>query len=95
MRDTGIGQATSGLAGAIVVASGTEPLSTTLADEGEFVLLVGLAGDAVLDVDGRPVVFTPHTSVAIPAGTSWSWSAHGPDHEALVVSLPADAVYAR
>jgi len=92
VRDTGIGKATDGLAGAVVVATESEPASTVLTHEGEFVLLVGLAGDAVLDVGGRPVTLTPRTSIAIPAGTSWCWSTHGPDHEALVVSLPADAV---
>jgi mannose-6-phosphate isomerase-like protein (cupin superfamily) len=92
VRDTGIGKATDGLAGAVVVAAGSEPAATTLTHEGEFVLLVGLAGDAVLDVGGRPVTFAPRTSIAIPAGTSWCWSAHAPDHEALVVSFPAGAV---
>jgi quercetin dioxygenase-like cupin family protein len=91
-RDTGIGVATGGLAGAVVVTGGADPSATTVIHDGEFVLLVGLAGDARLEVDGRSIEFTPRTSVAIPAGTSWRWSGHGPDHEALVVSLPADTV---
>jgi len=93
-RDTGIGEATHGLAGVVVVSNGAEPASTMLTHEGEFALLVGLVGDAVLEVGGHTVAFRPRTSLAIPAGTRWCWSAHGPGHEALVVSLPAGAVRA-
>ena len=92
VRDTGIEKATDGLAGAVVVAAYSEPASTLLTHDGEFVFLVGLAGEAVLDVAGRLVALTPRTSIAIPAGTSWCWSTHQLGHEALVVSLPADAV---
>lgn len=92
VRDTGIGAATDGLAGAVVVSGGSEPAAPALTHDGEFLILVGLAGEASLEVDGSVVPFTPRTSVAVPAGTTFSWSHHDADHEALVVSLPADGV---
>ncbi|NKB41526.1 MAG: cupin [Ilumatobacter sp.] len=91
VRDTGIGKATDGLAGAVVVAAYSEPASTLLTHDGEFVFLVGLAGEAVLDVAGRLVALTPRTSIAIPAGTGWCWATHQLWHEARVVSLPSCA----
>lgn len=94
VRDTGIGTATDGLAGAIVVSGGADPAATRLTHDGEFALVVGLRGDAALEVDGRTVTLGPRCSVAIPPGTNWCWSAHGSDHEALVVTLPAGAVRA-
>jgi quercetin dioxygenase-like cupin family protein len=90
-RDTGIGHATDGMAGAVVVSAGgvsTAPLT----HDGEFVMVVGLAGEATLAVGDQTIEVPERASVAIPAGTTWSWSAMSSDHEALVVSLPADAV---
>jgi quercetin dioxygenase-like cupin family protein len=95
VRDTGIGAATDGLAGALVVSSlPASAAASRLTHDGEFVLIVGLRGDATLDVEGRSVALGPRCSVAVPSGTTWCWDAHGSDHEALVVSLPADAVRA-
>jgi len=93
--DTGIGAATSGLAGAIVVSSTGDPAGRTLTHDGEFALVVGLGGDAVLDLGERTVELAARTSVAIPAGTEWCWSRHSADHRALVVTLPADGVRGR
>ena len=93
-RDTGIGAATDGLAG-VVVVSGEAAQHTdgpVLTHSGEFVLVVGLGGDAMLDVDGRPVALAPRASVALPAGTQWSWTTRSDDHSALVVTLPADTI---
>jgi quercetin dioxygenase-like cupin family protein len=91
VRDTGIGHATEGLAGAVVVSaagSSTAPLT----HDGEFVMLVGLAGTATLTVDSHTFEFPQRASVAIPSGTIWAWSKMSVDHEVLVVSLPVDAV---
>lgn len=93
-RDTGIGAATGGLAGVVVVSGRSAPTADRLTHDGEFVLIVGLRGDATLDVDGTSVALGARGSVAVPPGSTWCWVSHGSDHEALVVSLPADAVRA-
>jgi quercetin dioxygenase-like cupin family protein len=92
-RDTGIGMATDGLAGAIVVScDGVATDTEILTHDGEFAMIVGLAGGAHIEVDGgRVVELSPRTSVALPAGTRWRWRGASPDHTALVVTLPADA----
>jgi len=91
-RDTGIGEATAGLAGAVVVSSASAATATSLIHDGEFLFVVGLDGDAVLDLAEHSIDLTPRTAVAIPAGTGWCWSRHSADHSALVVSLPANGV---
>ena len=95
VRDTGIAAATDGLAGAVVVSPSDASAGTELTHEGEFVLLVGLEGDATVEIAGRSVGFGARTSIAIPAGTTWRWSAVGADHQALVVELPAASVRPR
>jgi uncharacterized protein YjlB len=94
VRDTGIGAATDGLAGAFVVSSGgsrSEPIALT--HGGEFAMIVGLVGEARLVIDGHDAVdLSAGTSVALPAGTVWCWAESTVDHEALVVTLPADAI---
>ncbi len=95
-RDTGIGDATAGLAGAVVVSADASSASDTpvrLLQSGEFALVVGLGGAATLDIGGHGrVPIGPRCSVALPPGTSWSWTDIEPDHEALVVSVGADAI---
>lgn len=93
-RDTGIGAATAGLAGAVVVSGGsdTSAAGPVLTHHGEFALVVGLSGEATLDVDGRAIDLASRGSIALPAETRWSWSAWSADHDALVVTLPADAI---
>ncbi|MEP1125251.1 MAG: cupin [Ilumatobacter sp.] len=93
-RDTGIDAATGGLAGAVVVGPSSSAVDTpsVLTHHGEFVLVVGLSGDATLDVDGRVCELSPLGAMALPAGTRWTWTSRSHDHSALVVSLPADAI---
>jgi uncharacterized protein YjlB len=101
-RDTGIGEATAGLAGAVVVTSGdaSAGASVTLTHDDEFVFDVVLAGSADLRLsgadgggDGVSVErFERMDAVALPAGVEWSWSDWSDDFELLEVSLPADAV---
>ena len=94
-RDTGIGAATDGLAGVIVVSA---PGTTTdggarLTHDGEFAMAVGLEGEAWLDVEGHgPIRLGERTAVALPAGTVWSWRAPSAGHEALVVTLPDGSI---
>jgi quercetin dioxygenase-like cupin family protein len=93
-RDTGIDAATGGLAGAVVVGGGFNAGSAgpMLTHHGEFVLVVGLSGNAMLDVGGRAIELAPRASVALPAGTCWSWTTRSDEHSALIVTLPADTV---
>ncbi len=93
-RDTGIGAATDGLAGAVVLAAtnGVAPRPDVVTHHGEFALLVGLDGRATVGVGDREVDLAARASVALPAGTQWSWSACTDDHQALLVTLPADSV---
>ena len=99
-RDTGIGEATNGLAGAVVVSCGSSSgigleESTVLTHTGEFAMIVGLSGGARLRIgDDADVEMTARTAVALPAGTRWKWQNASGDHEALVVTLPGDAVVA-
>ena len=104
VRDTGIGIATDGLAGVVVVSPDVSDHGTNgtagvddepgaeLTHDGEFVLVVGLAGSAVLDMGETRIPLDVRTSVAIPAGTRWRVADTTDDHSALVVSLPAGAV---
>lgn len=94
VRDTGIGAATEQLAGAVVIGGtvDADQPGPALIHHGEFALVVGLHGEAMLDVDDRRVTLAPGASMAIPAGTTWRWSSWTARHEALLVTLPADAV---
>ena len=98
VRDTGIGEATGGLAGAVVLTarpgdSEASGPSSAVTHDDEFVMLVGLSGRACVHVaDSSTVEMTPRSSIALPPGAVWSWSEVDDGHEALLVSLGADAV---
>ncbi|BAN03123.1 cupin domain-containing protein [Ilumatobacter coccineus] len=94
-RDTGIDAATDGEASAIVVSpDGDGQLAdAALTNAGEFALMVGVRGTGTLAVDGHgPVEVAERASVALPPGSVWQHTAASPDHELLVVTLPADAI---
>ncbi len=101
-RDTGIGAATNGLAGAIVVEAtdngqGLAPEALTwLTHDGEFALFVVIEGSAILTLDSdseaQPGRVSPRDSIAIPAGIGWAWADWSADFEVLQVTLPADGV---
>jgi quercetin dioxygenase-like cupin family protein len=100
VRDTGIGAATDGLAGAIVVEaaersprSDSWSSSQTVTHQGEFVFSVVLDGSADVTVgDGPPARLGARDAVAFPPGTRWGWSDWSGDFEMLQVSLPDAAV---
>ena len=95
VRDTGIGPATRGLAGAQVVeAIDGRSDSPTLTHAGEFVMIVVLHGSATLTVDDRPVEsrLEPLDAVALPPGSRWRWTDWSSDLEFLEVSLPDGTV---
>ena len=92
-RDTGIGVATSGLAGArVLTASDTvrpsEGTGTALTHDGELAMNVVLSGSALLTVDGRTEQFGERDAVTFPAGAEWTWSQCSSDFELLDVTLP-------
>ena len=92
-RDTGIGVATSGLAGArVLTASDTvqpsEGTGTALTHDGEFAMNVVLSGSATLTVDGRTEQLGERDAVTFPAGAEWMWSQCSSDFELLDVTLP-------
>jgi len=89
-RDTGIGAATNGLAGARVLTASdsTERAGTALTHDGEFAMNVVLSGSATLTVERRNEQFGPRDAVTFPAGAEWTWSQCSSDFELLDVTLP-------
>jgi mannose-6-phosphate isomerase-like protein (cupin superfamily) len=89
-RDTGIGAATDGLAGARVVRV-SEPVGTDpVTHDGEFQFWYVLSGDALLGVDGLgDQSLSKGVAVAVPAGTPYRLSHPSADLEFLEVTLPA------
>jgi quercetin dioxygenase-like cupin family protein len=102
VRDTGIGVATGGLAGAVVVeavqsSAGAE--AQPLTHDGEFAFVVVLDGSGTLDVDaggtGNDVttaVVGPFHAVALPPKATWVWSNWTHDFEFLEVVLPSGSI---
>ncbi len=91
-RDTGIGEATAGLAGVRVARpltddGASEPLQ---AHDGEFAFHVVLRGDVTFErEDGDAIRLGDGDTVAIPAGLPHRWSAPSAGCELLDVTLPA------
>jgi mannose-6-phosphate isomerase-like protein (cupin superfamily) len=97
MRDTGIGSATRGLAGARVIeAEGEGPTDSpnVLTHAGEFVMIVVLRGAATLTIDDHVIgpPLEPLDAVALPPGSRWCWTEWSGDLEFLEVSLPEGTV---
>jgi mannose-6-phosphate isomerase-like protein (cupin superfamily) len=90
MRDTGIGDATDGLAGARVVRSRDRSSATFGAHCGEFLFFFVLAGDVTLDVQGHGKhKLEANDSCVIPASAEYSLKPSA-DFELLEVTLPAE-----
>jgi mannose-6-phosphate isomerase-like protein (cupin superfamily) len=89
-RDTGIGAATNGLAGARVLTASDSMNRTgaALTHDGEFAMNVALSGNATLTVDGQTAQFGARDAVTFPAGAQWAWSQWSDDFELLDVTLP-------
>lgn len=96
-RDTGIGAATAGLAGARVArpTSGshdhdTDDRITDDTNDAEFAMLVVLSGEVTFaTADGASTRLREASSVTIPAGVSYRLLDATPDCELLDVTLPA------
>lgn len=91
-RDTGIGEATDGAAGARVarLAEGVPASELPLTHDTELAMLVVVAGAVTFTADGgRPARLRESSSVAIPGGLVYRLSDPTPDCELLDVTLPA------
>lgn len=94
-RDTGIAAATGGLASVVVTSSSGQGrvANDALTSRGEFVLCVGLSGDATIAVEGHDSIeIAERTSVALPPNSTWRFADVSENHELLLVTLPADAI---
>ena len=90
MRDTGIGDATDGLAGARVVRARNGAKAKFDAHSGEFLFFFVLGGDVALDVQGHGQhQLKANDSCVIPAGAAYAIDA-APGAEILEVTLPAE-----
>ena len=91
-RDTGIGTATGGLAGARVIkpAADTPVLTGHTEAAAEFEMLVVLSGAVTFaTTDGVADRLSNASSVAIPAGTRFTLTEASDDCELLEITLPA------
>src|SRR5690606_35810794 len=88
-RDTGIGEATGGLAGARV-ARAMAGTSDAVALDSEFSMLVGLAGEVTFESGDVAERLRPGSSVAVPGGRAYRLLDATPDCELLDVTLPAE-----
>lgn len=89
-RDTGIGAATAGLAGARVARPAGTVSGGRIAHDSELALLVVLAGEVTFDSDeSGPVRLTEASSVAIPGGMPYALLDPSAHAQLLDVTLPA------
>lgn len=89
-RDTGIGQATAGLAGVRVVRpTGAQP-PRTQAHGSEFCFYFVLAGSVTLQAGGNTYRLAPDDSITLPDGLAYTLSEATSDLELLEVTLPAE-----
>jgi mannose-6-phosphate isomerase-like protein (cupin superfamily) len=86
-RDTGIGGATAGLAGARVIFPRGATRTPPLRHDGEFLFLFVLDGAALLDCEGRHRL-APGDAVTIPAGLDHALEDCAADLALLEVTLP-------
>jgi quercetin dioxygenase-like cupin family protein len=87
-RDSGIGAATGGLAGARVINPGGAARTPVLRHDGELLFLFLLDGAALLAAEGRHRL-APGDAVTIPAGMDYALDECTDDLALLEVTLPA------
>ena len=90
VRDTGIGQATAGLAGVRVVRPTGAQVPRTQAHGSEFCFYFVLAGSVTLQADGQTWRLAPDDSITLPDGVVYTLSDGTADLELLEVTLPAE-----
>ncbi|WP_395087947.1 hypothetical protein [Ilumatobacter sp.] len=97
-RDTGIAEATDGLADVQVLTRAQRPVEelSEMVHLGEFAMYVVLTGSARLtinhDGDQRMELIGARDAVAMPPGSHWSWGHCSHDLAVLQVVLPSGCV---
>jgi quercetin dioxygenase-like cupin family protein len=94
VRDTGIGQATTGLAGVRVVRPTGAQVPRTQAHGSEFCFYFVLAGSVTLQAAGNTYRLAPDDSITLPDGLAYTLSEATSDLELLEVTLPAELTLA-
>jgi len=89
-RDTGIGQATAGLAGVRVVRPTGAQAPRSQSHSSEFCFYFVLAGSVSLTADGQTHALAPDDSITLPDGLAYTLSDASADLELLEVTLPAE-----
>jgi mannose-6-phosphate isomerase-like protein (cupin superfamily) len=90
VRDTGIGQATAGLAGVRVVRPTGAQVPRTQAHGSEFCFYFVLSGSVTLQAGGNTYPLASDDSITLPDGLAYTLSDASPDLELLEVTLPAE-----
>ena len=90
VRDTGIGQASAGLAGVRVVRPNGAQVPRTQAHGSEFCFYFVLAGSVSLAAGGTTYQLAPDDSITLPDGLAYTLSDASADLELLEVTLPAE-----
>lgn len=88
-RDTGIGDATGGIAG-VRVARATTGSHATVSTDTEFAMLVVLRGEVTFETGADSERLRESSSVAIPGGVGYRLTGATSDCELLDVTLPAE-----
>jgi quercetin dioxygenase-like cupin family protein len=93
-RDTGIGQATAGLAGVRVVRPTGLQVPRAQAHGSEFCFYFVLAGSVTLQAGGKTYRLAPDDSINLPDGLAYTLSDATGDLELLEVTLPSELTLA-
>lgn len=89
-RDTGIAEATRGLASIEVLRRNDAPLEGERAHDGELLFWFVLSGTAILRVDGHPDTHLARgDAVVVPPGVPYGYREASPDLELFEATLPA------
>lgn len=90
MRDTGIGEATAGLAGVRVLRPNSGHNGTDKQQHGtEFCFYFVLSGQITIEVDGKPLALASDDSITITDTTVYRFTDASADLQLLEVTLPA------
>jgi mannose-6-phosphate isomerase-like protein (cupin superfamily) len=90
VRDTGIGEASAGLAGVRVVRPQGRPPAISQVHANEFCFYFVLSGSVRMLVDGQAQQLESDDSITIPGGMAYTLAETSADLALLEVTLPAD-----
>lgn len=91
VTDTGIADATDGLAGIRVVRAKGAQAAVRQSHDTEFCFYFVLSGAVTIELDGVTHVLTADDSIAIPGGMTYALAGASVDLELLEITLPGDA----